>query len=35
MWRVQLSKDTRGPRKYIGYYEDEVEAAHAFDVAGT
>ena len=34
MWRAQLSKDTRGPRKYVGYYVDEVEAAHAFDVAG-
>ena len=34
MWRAQLSKDTRGPSKYIGYYVDELEAAHAYDEAG-
>ena len=34
MWRAQLSKDTRGPRKYVGYYVDELEAAHAYDMAG-
>ena len=34
MWRAQLSKDTRGPQKYVGYYVDEVEAAHAYDEAG-
>ena len=34
MWRAQLSKDTRGPLKYVGYYVDELEAAHAYDEAG-
>ena len=33
-WKVQLSNDTRGPTKHVGYFHDELEAAHAYDEAG-